>query len=217
MSDYGFQIRRDDGKLFASPDFTPSVLYAIENITVPGALTRKVVKTNIKYSSTALIFYYCTNSNKSAQFFTVNQDGMLAINCLNEDSMNLVLYIFDNKVRYSTDYGIFIYRSGSLIYTANCIPLVIKTATIPTNSNGPSGKFAVASGPAGDAVNVINEKDAIYVGYANTANQSGISSSVCVTYSVDPSSSASMGEGNYPVQYIDRALYDKYRKSAIGY
>lgn len=211
----GYQIKRSDGKLYASPAFTPHILYSIEDIGITTSSTRVNYKTSVDYSDSALVFFYSL-SGKGVHFFTTNVDGKLTLSALSENNHTIRVYIFDNKVRFLPSRGIFIYDSGRVVYAGNCLPLVIKSVKTSglVSDAYPKGNLAAKPGFGSLVANGIGSNEWIWVSTAWGADQSG---GVINAPIASGTSQAISFDSDPELLYIDRTIYDKYRQTGIGY
>lgn len=209
----GYQIRRKDGKLYASPNFTPHILYSIEDFSI--SQPTKVYKTTVDYSDSALVFFY-SMSSLGAFFFVSNVDGKLALTISTQENHTIRVYIFDNKVRYLPNRGVFVYNGGKVVYSGNCLPLVIKRISTAglIDSTYPKGTLAVKPGFGNLVATGLGSNQWLWISTCWGANTSGGIIQAPVSSGVDQIPSL---PSDPEILYIDRTIYDKYRVSGIGY
>lgn len=223
MADYGFAVYKN-GKLWASPDYTPLVLVQlIDQLNmIPGS--QYTVQTNVPNGRQNVVFGRTTQANVAVSFYTQDGDAgyqKIVINFVKASNgiptVGIRFYIFSNFVAWTPGWGFFLYRNGAMVYSGNCLPLQMKY--MPVNSPNPAIPCGTQAGYADAVSNAI-------------PGQSNATLTVLMLWAGSPDGIFATPYqeiervGNTPVVlpvpskgclYIETTLYDRYHKFSLGY
>lgn len=223
---FGMQITRDDGRIFASPEFTPSVLVQVMDVTADYTQDVSAVwyfQTIVPNSSLCLVFH--KNKDGAVLYYTeVGPSGYWQIKTVGGSAgivHRLRFYIFSNFVVNIPEWGVYFYKDNKIVYHGSCLPLDIKFWDIPQlTTPSPTTVPCAAMGGFARQLSqplVGSNPPVITVFYfCFTANDSGPVTGIFRTYT---SSSGSGGPDGFAkgCAYIETAIYDQYYKASLGY
>lgn len=224
MSEYGFSVYKN-GKLWASPDYTPLVLVQlIDKLNmVPGS--NYTVQTTVPNGRQNVIFGRTSQSNTAVSFYI--QEGKsgyqeIVINFVKASSgiatVGIRFYVFSNYVAWTPGWGFFLYRNGVMVYSGNCLPLQMKY--LPANSGNPGVPCGTQSGYADAASNPM------------PGQGGGATLTILLLWAGSPDGVIATPYeeiqhlGNTPLVlpvpskgclYIETDIYDRYHKISLGY
>ena len=224
MDEYTLEIRNDAGEFFVSPDFTPLVLTQvidsgnIAHTATPG----RVFMTNVPASRKCVIFCKQNYDLVSCLFEVIDSGGYKAIRLHGSagstgyNNLNCRFYVFSDFVAWSPDYGIYIYRNKTMVYSGNCLPLTVKYYTRNNNITGKAcaaiGGFAKVElyGIPGSNPPQVTYSLFCYAGYSGGLRE--------LPYNV-----GTAGTANPPAFkptagciYVETEIYDQYYRQSLG-
>lgn len=221
---YGMQIYRSDGRLFASPDFTPYVLVYVKDQAYPagGTSGQLTYQTTVPNAKNAVLFVRAINTDSGIDCQLVNGSSgykniVVYAMLVGNTATTFRFYIFSNYVAYVPPYGIAFYRDGAMVYCGNCLPLQLHSFEIPNSDPNPTVSKACI--PALSAVDsnplpgTNDETITILSGWCGTPSY-GASS---VPYEDIEGSIAIAGNISRTCLYIETPVYDQYYKQSLGY
>ncbi|HDW8048444.1 TPA: hypothetical protein RM798_004260, partial [Yersinia enterocolitica] len=135
MAGFGMQITRDDGVIFASPEFTPTVLVQVMDRTadytgdvsaqhyyetiVPNTkkcfIFHKILSTGSQQGASGGVLHYAEQGPNG--FWRVHTTAGTA-----GLAHTIRFYVFSEFVANIPEWGIYFYKDGQLVYTGNCLP-----------------------------------------------------------------------------------------------
>ncbi|UCS82857.1 hypothetical protein vBYenSP400_67 [Yersinia phage vB_YenS_P400] len=211
---YTMEITRDDGIVFASPEFTPSVLIQVMDVTAnytQDSAAEYYFQTNIPNGISCLVFH--RNLDGAILYFIEQgSSGYWTIHVIRGTAAlvhRLRFYVFANSVTNIPDWGIFFYNtSGQIIYHGLCLPLDIKFwDRSAINSPSPT---SVPCAVIGGYSHLISG-GGIALLHAFTANNSGPTTGVFQQVG----STNDIGFARV-CGYIETQKYDQYYKQSLG-
>lgn len=228
LMSYGMQIMKD-GRLWASPDYTPLVLVQVidhdfyvesgSNKDI-GYIVQTVVPASRQFLFFARVGYvgqaiYCSQTtNNGVNSIIVSRVGNNVIGTPGKVSVRF--YIFSDYVQYAPEHGIFFYREGRMVYCGNCLPLELKWFQYRSDQVGlPKVPVAVVPSFSGSeqTPNPPNSSgQLLYIAKAWSGTESGLGEGVYL----DIWSSVMAAGYLDGCLYIETTKYDRFYKSSLG-
>ncbi|HFE9025683.1 TPA: hypothetical protein ACGATF_004405 [Yersinia enterocolitica] len=233
MAGFGMQITRDDGVIFASPEFTPTVLVQVMDRTadytgdvsaqhyyetiVPNTkkcfIFHKILSTGSQQGASGGVLHYAEQGPNG--FWRVHTTAGTA-----GLAHTIRFYVFSEFVANIPEWGIYFYKDGQLVYTGNCLPLDIKfwerpqlTTPAPTM---PCATICSVARQLTQGILGTNPPTALIFLFCFTGFSSGIITPVFrqISQSAGGGSADGFSKG---CAYIETSLYDQYYKASLGY
>lgn len=221
---YGMQIEKD-GRLWASPQFTPLNLVQVLDRSYnqrqnTGTLNIQI-QTNVPAGRRFMFFVRSGRVTTCLLANSFTQGGMHYIRIYNmadagsgaPDIINFRFYIFSDFVAYYPKYGISFHRDGRMVYCGNCLPLVPKFSTLNPPINIPVAVVPSFEGIepiiSGQPPTVISS---LIMGY--TGSSAGIR---IAPYNTNGGSSFDSSLNGRGTLYIETTIIDQYYVASLGY
>ncbi|PPE61969.1 hypothetical protein F157LOC_00804 [Pectobacterium brasiliense] len=209
---YGGWITKN-GKLVASPSFTPYILTQVMDLPRNNGL---LVDTVVDFTDEVMFFHRGLNGYAFAAIQMQNNAGKLRLRIYLQggEASTIRIYLFSRKIVKIPDYGLFFYKNGSVIFHDKCLPLFVKS--IPNNTSiSMNGKFAFESRYMHSDMNPdLGRYYYTFWGVlCSPTNSRGGE-----VYFWDVSSAQGYFQSHPPtLMYIETEIYDQYYQQALGY
>ncbi|MDA5496962.1 hypothetical protein [Yersinia aleksiciae] len=233
MAGFGMQITRDDGVIFASPEFTPTVLVQVMDRNADytqDVSAQHYFDTIVPNYKKCFVFHKVISSGSQQgvsggvlHYAEQGPSGYWRIHTIGGTAglvHTLRFYVFSEFVSYIPEWGIYFFKNNQMVYAGNCLPLDIKFWEKPqATTPAPTMPCAVISSIAeqrSQGIPGTNPPTVLvflmcFIGYSG-----GIATPVYRQISTGAGAGGPDGFSK-GCPYIETALYDQYYKASLGY
>lgn len=229
MAKYGMEIKRSDGRWFASPEFTPYVLVSVidQAIAVGQSSSGLNIQTSVPNAENALLFHRMVDKKAGIACQLINgTNGNKVINVsayLSDASagttgtFTIRFYVFASYVAYTPRYGIAFFRNNKMVYCGNCLPLQLKLFTSPKTDPSPSVAKAVMFAFTGLTSNPIPGQTSgtitVISGWGTLPGGQALSTPY---QSYSGGAAPTTSKPTLTCVYIETGFYDSYYRQSLG-